>query len=77
MYALLTFFRHANVKAFLQSTGLTPVPCHFVYDTHFVSVARVHHVFLDTPPKETLTGEKWRQVVKYKSKVTHYCEPVC
>ena len=54
LHKLLTLFRHSDIKAFLQPTGLTPVPRHFIYDTHFVSVARVHHVLLDAPTKETL-----------------------
>lgn len=58
LYTVLTLLGHADVEAFLQSTGLTPVPRHFVYDTDFVSVTCVHHVLLDAPPKETLNKQR-------------------
>lgn len=54
-HTVLTLLGHADVQAFLQPTRLTPVPRHLVYDADFVSVTRVRHVFLDAPPKETLT----------------------
>lgn len=55
LYTVLTLLGHANIEAFLQPTGLTPVPCDLVNDTDFVSVACVYHVLLDAPPKEALT----------------------
>lgn len=58
---VLTLLGHANIEALLQSTGLTPVPRHLVYDADFVSVTRVRHVLLDAPPKETLTQRKMMQ----------------
>lgn len=50
----LTLLGHADIEAFLQATGLTPVACHFVYDTNFISMTSVRHVFLDAPSKESL-----------------------
>lgn len=51
---LLTFFGHANLKAFLQTTVLAAVACYFVDLTVLVSVAGVNHIFLNTAPEETL-----------------------
>ena len=65
LYTVLTLLGHANIEAFLQSTGLTSVPCHFVYDTDFVSVTRIHHVLLDTPPKKTLKKKDIEAMTKY------------
>ena len=50
----LTFFGHANLKALLQPTVLAAVAGDFVDLTVLVSVAGIHHVLLDTAPKETL-----------------------
>lgn len=66
---VLTLLGHANIEAFLQSTGLAPVPRHLVNDTDFVSVTRVHHVLLDAPPKETLTQWTQRKRLRERNKV--------
>lgn len=54
----LTFLGHANLKALLQTTVLAAVAGHFVDLAVLVSVAGIHHVFLDTAPKETLSAAK-------------------
>ncbi len=54
MCFLLTFFGHANLKALLQPTVLATVAGHFVDLTVLVPMAGIHHVLLDTAPKETL-----------------------
>lgn len=71
LYTVLTLFGHPNIQAFLQSTGLTPVPRHLVYDTDFVSVACVHHVLLDAPPKEALTQEMGAMKDRIQSSTVH------
>lgn len=62
----LTFFGHADFKALLQPTVLAAVAGHFVDLTVLVSVAGIHHVLLDTAPKETLKNDKRKCLVLYK-----------
>lgn len=50
----LTFLGHADLKALLQPAVLAAVACDLVNLTVLVSVAGVHHVFLDTAAEETL-----------------------
>lgn len=51
---MLTFFRHAHFQALLQSAVLAAVSCDLVDDTALLSVAGVHHVFLNAPSEKAL-----------------------
>lgn len=56
----LTFLGHADLEALLQPAVLTAVACDFVNLTVLVSMASVHHVFLDTATEETLKHQEAR-----------------
>ena len=62
--AKLTVFGHSNFETFLESAVLASISGHLVDYTLLVTMTRVLHVLLYTPPKETLSV-KSKQYANY------------